>query len=77
VWEWFDDSGQKVPGESWNEIRVEERAEWICAAKVVRAPRSAAWCSLNLGNWLREGESYFDDAFFIEIPINRSILELL
>jgi tetratricopeptide (TPR) repeat protein len=77
VWEWFDASGQKVPSEVWNEIRVEEGGEWTCAARAVRAPRSAVSCSLKLGNWLREGGSYFDDVFFIEVPLDRSILELL
>ncbi len=77
VWEWFDASGQKVPSEVWNEIRVEERTEWTCAARAVRAPRSAVSCSLKLGNWLREGESYFDDVFFVEASPDRSILDLL
>jgi len=77
TWEWLDASGQKVPGEVWNEIRVEEHAGWTAAAKAVRAPRSAVSCSLKLGNWVREGKSYFDDVFFIEVPIDRLILELL
>jgi len=77
VWDWFDASGQKVPSKVWNEIRVKGRTEWTFAARAVHAPRSAVSCSLKLGNWLREGESYFDDVFFIEVPIDSSILELL
>jgi hypothetical protein len=76
IWDWFDASRQKVPGDVWNEIRVEERSEWTAAVQVVRAPRSAVSCSLKLGNWLRKGESYFDDIFFIEIPGEPSIVQL-
>ena len=68
VWEWFDASGQKVPSEVWNEIRVEESTGWTAVMRTVRAPPSAVSCSVKLGNWLRKGESYFDDVFFIEVP---------
>jgi tetratricopeptide (TPR) repeat protein len=77
TWNWFDALKREVAGSGWNEIRRDNSPQWGGASRLVRAPHSAASCSIALGNWLSEGESYFDDIFLIEVPLERAMLDLL
>jgi hypothetical protein len=73
---WSDALGQIVPTEV-APARAHERMQWTPTALVLRAPYSATACSVRISNWKSEGQSFFDDVFFIEVPVQRSILSLL
>jgi hypothetical protein len=51
--------------------------QWRSTSTVVRSPYRAKTCSVRIANWKSEGQSFFDDVFFIEVPIRRSMLNLL
>jgi Flp pilus assembly protein TadD len=73
---WLDGAGKTLPTETTG-IRAHERMQWRSTSTVVRSPYRAKTCSVRIANWKSEGQSFFDDVFFIEVPIRRSMLNLL
>ncbi len=73
---WFDGAGETVPTEATG-VRAHERMQWTSTSTVIRAPYSAKTCSVRIANWKSDGQSFFDDVFFIGVPIWGSVLDLL
>jgi|GEM_PF-3606921 len=73
---WFNGAGKTVPTEATG-LRGNQLVEWTSMSSLVRVPYSAETCSVRIANWKSEGQSFFDDVFFIEVPVRGSMLNLL